>query len=134
MIEGLSQLVNLQKLDLSYSKQIDDATLIELSLILPKRIRNLSLRFLDKLTGDSLKAILENLIFLEGLDISGCFGLDLSVLCKLRGNTALKCLLLEYLLLKSDHLKHLQDTRVSTLSMFYSKAVNFTHLEALKGI
>lgn len=100
-------LINVQKVDLSYCKQIDDGTLITLAKTLPKQIRNLGLRFLDMVTGDSLKAILENLIHLEGLDISGCFGMDLSALCRLRGNCTMKCLLLEYLMLTSEHIRYL---------------------------
>lgn len=83
---------------------------------------------------------------MEGLDVSGCFAMDLGGLVKLRGNTVLKCLLLEYLLIKSDHLKPLTETKITTLSVFCkfyafvltlaidSKNLNFTHLEAIKGI
>jgi hypothetical protein len=66
--------------------------------------------------------------------VSGCFAMDMSGLVKLRGNSVMKCLLLEYLVLKSDHLKPLADTRLSTLSVFYSKNLNFTHLEAISQI
>jgi hypothetical protein len=81
-----------------------------------------------------LRSVLDNLKGLEGLDISGCFSIDLGCLTKLKGNQILRCLLLEYLLLKPDHLKPLQDTQIGTLSVFYAKSVNFTHLEMIKGI
>ena len=110
-----------------------------------KHIKNLSLRFLNLLTSETLKAIFENFKGLEGLDISGCFGMDLNGLSKLRGNNNLKCLLLEYLILKTENLKHLLDSKVSTLSVFCkyrarfiyefsidSKNFNETHLETLK--
>ncbi len=109
IVKSLSQMKNLQKLDLSYCKQIDDTTVTTLCVELPQ-LKNISLRFLNLITGESLKAVLENLKGLEGLDISGCFSIDLGCLTKLKGNQVLKCLLLEYLLLKSDHLRPLQDT------------------------
>jgi hypothetical protein len=108
----------LQKLDLSYCKQIDDATAIQIIKALPNQFKNISLRFCSLLTGETLKAILEYQPNMEGLDISGCFAMDLSALVKIRGNTVLKCLLLEYLPLKSEHLRHLVDSRISTLSVF----------------
>ena len=85
---------------------------------LPNQLKNLSLRFCNLLTGEALKTILEYQPNLEGLDISGCFGMDLGNLLKLRGNTVLKCLLLEFLPLKSEHLKHLVDSRLTTLSIY----------------
>jgi len=105
-------LKNLQKLDLSYCKQVDDSVILALCGAELKQMKNFSLRFLNLLTSESLKAIFETFKGLEGLDISGCFGMDLQSLSKLRGNTTLKCLLLEYLLIKSDHLKTLQDSSV----------------------
>ena len=118
MIQSLSICSSLQKLDLSYCKQIDDSTIIQIMKALPNKLKNLSLRFCNLLTGEALKAILDYQPNLEGLDISGCFGMDLGALVKLRGNAVLKCLLLEYLPLKSDHLRHLVDSRISTLSVF----------------
>ena len=85
---------------------------------LPNQLKNVSLRFCSLLTVETLKAICDYQPNLEGLDVSGCFAMDMSGLVKLRGNTILKCLLLEYLLLKSDHLKPLIDTRLTTLSVF----------------
>lgn len=90
----------------------------------------------------------ENLKTLEGLDISGCFSVDLSCLIKLRYNKTLKCLLLEYLLVRSEQLKHLTEAGINTLSVFCksksyylsniistdSKTVAFTHVEVLKEI
>jgi hypothetical protein len=116
-VSSLSLLTNLVKLDLSYCKQIDDSTVVALCTKLPQ-LKNVSLRFLNLLTGESLKACLEHLKNLEGLDISGCFQMDLAHLNKLRSNKVLKCLLLEYLLMKSDNLKPLQDSSISTLSVF----------------
>jgi hypothetical protein len=108
-------------------------------------MRNLSLRFLNLLTGEALKVILD-LKFLEGLDISGCFGIDLGTLSRLRGNIILKCLLLEYLLVRCDHIRNLADSKVHTLSLFCkqsvlhisfsidSKTVDKTHFEVLKEV
>jgi len=76
---SLSMLKSLIKLDLSYCKQIDDKVVLALCSEM-KLIKNLSLRFLNLLTGDSLKGVLENFKGLEGLDISGCFGMDLGCL------------------------------------------------------
>lgn len=114
-------------------------------MALPK-LKNLSLRFLSALTGESLKAILDNQRALEGLDISGCFGMDLGCLTKLRGNSVLRCILLEYLLIKSDNIKALHESKITTLSVFCnhyslfansiidSKTVNRTHVEAIKSL
>ena len=42
---------------------------------------------------------MENLRLLEGLDLSGCFGINLDLpMHKLKGNQSLSTLLLEYLL------------------------------------
>jgi hypothetical protein len=101
---SLSMLKGLVKLDLSYCKQIDDKVVLALCSEM-KLIKNLSLRFLNLLSGESLKAVVENFKEIEGLDISGCFGMDLGCLQKLRGNNTLKCLLLEYLPLKTEHLR-----------------------------
>jgi hypothetical protein len=94
---------------------------------LPNQLKNVSLRFCSLLTGETMKAICDYQQNLEGLDVSGCFAIDMSTLVRLRGNTILKCLLLEYLLLKSDQLKPLTDTRISTLSVFCKlwKSSNF---------
>jgi len=124
---------SLQKLDLSYCKQIDDKVAVTLCSELPQ-LKNISLRFCNLLTGETLRAITDNLKDLEGLDVSGCFAMDLSGLLRLRGNSVLKCLLLEYLVIKSEHLRPLKDTQISTLSVFYSKNLSFTHLETIKEI
>lgn len=81
-------------------------------------MKNIGLRFLNNITKEPIIKILENMRGLEGLDISGCFSIDLQCLSKLRGNRTLKCLLLEFLLVKSEHLKNLVDTNVHTLSIF----------------
>eukprot|EP00347_Sterkiella_histriomuscorum_P022700 403337486 len=128
--KSISMLNSLQKLDLSYCRQIDDSVISSLSIELPQ-LKNIGLRFLNNITKDSLIKVLDNMRSLEGLDISGCFSIDLQCLTKLRGNRQLKCLLLEYLMVKSEHIKNLIDTNINTLSIFYSKTVNFTHVDVL---
>ena len=120
LTQSLSLMRNLQKLDLSYCKQIDDKVMLTVCSEM-KQVKNLAIRFLNLLTGDTLKAIIDNFKGLEGLDISGCFGMDLNCLSKLRGNKTLKCILLEYLILKTETLRHLQDTNISTISVFCKK-------------
>lgn len=109
-------------------------------------LKSLSLRFLNQITGESLKAIIDNMKGLEGLDLSGCMNVDLAPLTKLRNNTSLKGMLLEFLNIKSEHIKALKETQITTLSIFCkplstfidilvdSKTVNFTHLEAIKEL
>jgi hypothetical protein len=63
-----------------------------------KNLKKLSLRFLNEITGESVAFALENLKFLEGVDLSGCFKINLDALMgKFKDNKQLKCLLLEYL-------------------------------------
>lgn len=69
-------LKSLQKLDLSYCRQIDDSVVSAVATELPQ-LRNIGLRFLNNITKDSITKILDNMRGLEGLDISGCFSIDL---------------------------------------------------------
>jgi len=131
--DSLVILKNLQKLDLSYCRQVNDAVVIKAATELPS-LKNIGLRFLSLLTGESIRQIFDSCKNLEGLDISGCFSVDLNCLIKLRGNSKMKCLLLEYLMVKSEHLRHLEDSAVSTLSIFFSKTVNFTHCKSLRKV
>jgi hypothetical protein len=65
-----------------------------------KSLRSLCLRFLSLVTASSLTVAFDNLKFLEGLDISGCFNINMDlVLLKMRENHSLKKLLIEYLLI-----------------------------------
>ena len=117
IVSSISMLNSLIKLDLSYCKQVNDAAIRSLAIAVPN-LKNLSLRFLGELTGEGLKSVLEHQKGLEGLDLSGCFAIDLSALNKLRGNTTLRCLLLEYLQVNTDNIKSLQDSKITTLSVF----------------
>jgi hypothetical protein len=63
--------------------------------------------------------ILDNLKLLEGLDLSGCFGVNLELpMLKLRDNQKLSTLLLEYLFVQPGHLYFLKLTKVHTISLF----------------
>lgn len=117
ILNSLVQLKQLQRLDLSYCRQIQDFVIIS-TVIELTNLKNLSLRFLTLLTGEAFRAIMKNLKSLQGLDISGCFGIDLSALSVLRSNRTLKSLILEYLQVKSDQLKHLTHSQITTISLF----------------
>jgi hypothetical protein len=106
------------RLDLSYSKQIDD-TVVKAVAVNLRGLRKLCLRFLNLLTAESILCVLEHLKQLEGLDISGCFAISLDgIMTRFRDNTKLRCLLLEYLFVNPYHLYHLKSTRLQTLSLF----------------
>jgi hypothetical protein len=64
------------RLDLSYSKEIDDSVVKVIAHDI-RTLKKLCLRFLTKLTSDSMTLVIDNLKLLEGLDISGCFGINL---------------------------------------------------------
>jgi hypothetical protein len=84
-----------------------------------KNLRKLSLRFLNEITGDSVALALENLKLLEGVDISGCFKVNLDALMgKFKDNRSLKCLLLEYLFIQPYHIYQLKHSNLETLSLF----------------
>lgn len=86
LIDNVTQLSRLSALDLSYSKQVDDSVIKAIALSL-RNLKKLCLRFLALLTSESICLALENLKNLEGLDISGCFAVNLDVaMIKLRGN------------------------------------------------
>lgn len=116
-------LPKLMRLDLSYTKQIDDSVVKSIALNL-RNLKKLTLRFLNEISADSIVAVIEHQKFLEGLDISGCFKVNLdAILVKMRGNRSLKCLLLEYLFIQSYQLSHLRFTHLRTLSLF-CKTIN----------
>lgn len=74
------------RLDLSYSKQIDDTVVNVIALEL-RNLKKLCLRFLALLTANSIAKILE-FSKLEGLDLSGCFNVNLDLaLVKLKKNS-----------------------------------------------
>jgi hypothetical protein len=119
--DSLVILQNLQKLDLSYCRQVTDDVVIRVATELSS-LKNIGLRFLNLISGEAIKQIFDSCRNLEGIDFSGCFSVDLNCLIKLRGNNKLKCLLLEYLMVKSDHLRHLEDSTVSTISIFCKRS------------
>ena len=98
------------------------------------------------ITHESISKVVDNLKLLEGLDLSGCFGINLELpMIKLRDNPKLTCLLLEYLLVMPSHMYHLRYTKVHTLSLFCkcprtyriiidSKTVSPHHCEVLQQL
>jgi hypothetical protein len=94
----------------------------------------LSIRFLNLLTSESLIHIITNLKNLSGLDIAGCFSMDLQALSKCRSNTSLKCLILDYLPVKQEHILFLSETQIETLSLFYCQTMTDLHLRGLANI
>lgn len=118
LLENLSILTRLQRLDLSYTKQIDDVVVKSVAMNV-RNLKKLCLRFLGEITGESVALALENLKLLEGVDISGCFKVNLDTLMsKFRDNRSLRCLLLEYLFTQPYHLYHLKHSNLETLSLF----------------
>jgi hypothetical protein len=118
MSENLGGLKRLTRLDLSYSKQIDDSVITTVACEI-RNLKKLCLRFLNLITHESIIKVVDNLKLLEGLDLSGCFGINLELpMIKLRDNPKLTCLLLEYLLVMPSHMYHLRYTKVHTLSLF----------------
>jgi len=116
--ENLGILKRLIRLDLSYSKQVDD-TVIKTIAVELRNLKKLCLRFLSLITHESVNYIMDNLKLLEGLDLSGCFGINLELpMIKLRDNQKLSCLLLEYLFVLPSHLYYLKCTKIHTLSLF----------------
>ena len=72
ILENLSLLQRLVRLDLSYTKQIDDVVIKAIANKM-RSLKKISLRFLNEITSDSIVMILDQQKMLEGLDISGCF-------------------------------------------------------------
>ncbi len=142
--DNIGHLKRLIRLDLSYSKQIDDTVVNVIALEL-RNLKKLCLRFLSQVTALSISKVLE-FSNLEGLDLSGCFNVNLDlVLVKLKNNNAsLKCLLLEYLMVQPFHLYHLRSSKIQTLSLFCKahthsiiifldcRTVTDSHLEVLR--
>lgn len=148
LVENLSSLQRLIRLDLSYTKQIDDSV-IKIVAVQFRNLKKLSLRFLNEITSESVSLVLEHQKLLEGLDLSGCFKINLDTLMiKFRDNKQLTCVLLEYLFLQPYHLSHLRYTRIHTLSTFCnqrfkvtshysnldSRTVGPSHLDVLKQV
>ena len=73
--DNLACVKRLIRLDLSYSKQIDDSVLNVIAMEL-RNLKKLCLRFLTLITAASISKVLEQ-SKLEGLDISGCFNVNL---------------------------------------------------------
>lgn len=117
LIKSIQILNKLQKLDLSYTRQVDDSAINELYLQ-RKPITSLTMRMLKNLTSVGLRQILLNCPNLEGLDISGCVKMDLLELIHIRRMLSLKTLILEYLELSFKHCQFIADSRVETLSLF----------------
>ena len=118
ILENLSLLQRLVRLDLSYTKQIDDVVIKAIATKM-RSLKKISLRFLNEITSDSIVMILDQQKMLEGLDISGCFKVNLdSTMVKLRDNKHLRCLLLEYLFIQPQQLYHLKATNIQTISLF----------------
>ncbi len=66
-----------------------------------RNLKKLCIRFLNLVTAEGVGMVVDNLKMLEGLDISGCFTVNLDqVMSKVRGNTNLKMLLIEYLFIQ----------------------------------
>lgn len=83
--DNLGSVKRLIRLDLSYSKQIDDTVLNVIAIEL-RNLKKLCLRFLTLITATSVGKVLEY-SKLEGLDISGCFNVNLDlVLIKMKTN------------------------------------------------
>lgn len=116
--ENLASLKRLVRLDLSYTKQLDD-TVIKAVAGEMRNLKKLCLRFLNLITHDSVNLVLEHLKLLEGLDLSGCFGVNLDLpMYKLREHQHLSTLLLEYLFVLPTHLYQLKLSRIHTVSLF----------------
>ena len=70
-----------------------------------RNLKKLCLRFLNLITQESVNMVLDHLKLLEGLDLSGCFGVNLDLpMYKLRDHQHLSTLLLEYLFVLPTHL------------------------------
>ena len=95
-----------------------------------RNLKKLCLRFLTLITAASISKVLEQ-SKLEGLDISGCFNVNLDMtMMKMKTNqTSLKCLLLEYLLIQPFHLSHIRSSKISTLSLFCKQLFNNQYLD-----
>ncbi len=77
LVSAISELYQLQKLDLSYTKIVNDDVVLAIAENNGDQLQSLALRCLPEISAVSIRAIVRHVPNLRQLDISGCVNIDL---------------------------------------------------------
>lgn len=119
IVESIGELFNLQKLDLSYSKMVNDDVIEQILKTNGDQLQSIALRCLPEITKRTIMALHKYAPNLQQLDVSGCRGIELDSFFALRDFPCLTDLLIDFLEPTHSHMAYIADcARIQKLSTF----------------